>query len=74
MMGHITTVTDKPKWETAPDWANFLAMDSNGDWAWFEVEPFISNWKEVEGTKWEPEIDVYGDGMDWKQSLEKRTR
>ena len=30
---------DKPSWFTAPDWANYLAMDPSGDWYWYEFEP-----------------------------------
>lgn len=30
---------EKPKWEDAPPWANFLARDSNGYWYWYENEP-----------------------------------
>ena len=30
---------NKPKWEIAPSWANFMAMDEDGSWWWFETEP-----------------------------------
>lgn len=29
----------KPDWKDAPEWANFLAMDADGVWAWFEKKP-----------------------------------
>lgn len=29
----------KPKWEDAPDWAEWVAMDRNGAWHWYENEP-----------------------------------
>lgn len=38
---------NKPKWEDAPDWAQYLAMDVDGDWYWYE---FIPEW---DGSSWE---------------------
>jgi hypothetical protein len=32
----------KPDWRTAPSWANYLAMDENGELWWYEKEPGIS--------------------------------
>lgn len=29
----------KPSWDTAPEWANWLAMDGNGEWYWYESKP-----------------------------------
>lgn len=29
----------KPSWDDSPEWAKFLAMDADGNWCWFEVEP-----------------------------------
>lgn len=32
-----------------PEWANFIAMDEDGEWYWHELEPYIpigkSYWK-----------------------------
>lgn len=41
----------KPKWEDAPHDAQWLAMDADGTWHFFETEPvkFINNWV-VNGT------------------------
>ncbi len=33
----------KPDWKDAPGWANYLAMDANGNWFWHEDEPYKSN-------------------------------
>lgn len=30
---------NKPDWKDAPEWANWLAMDSDGIWWWYENEP-----------------------------------
>lgn len=29
----------KPDWKDAPEWANWLAMDDDGEWWWFELKP-----------------------------------
>lgn len=33
----------KPDWKDAPEWANWLAMDPDGGWCWFEKEPWYSH-------------------------------
>jgi hypothetical protein len=32
----------KPDWADAPDWANWCAMDSKGNWFWYFQKPFVS--------------------------------
>jgi len=32
-----------PDWASAPDWANFLAMDADGYWFWYENIPVKKN-------------------------------
>jgi hypothetical protein len=29
----------KPSWEKAPEWANWVAMDIDGSWSWYEEKP-----------------------------------
>lgn len=29
----------KPSWDNAPEWANWLAMDADGTWYWYNVKP-----------------------------------
>ena len=31
--------TMEPSFDNAPEWANFVAMDGDGEWYWFEEEP-----------------------------------
>lgn len=31
----------KPDWKDSPPWANWLAMDDDGEWYWFELEPIF---------------------------------
>lgn len=38
----------KPDWKDAPDWAMWLAQDTNGDWYWYEIEPTFM------GDEWSP--------------------
>jgi len=40
----------KPNWKDAPYWANYLAMDYDGEWSWFEKEPVLNGSREV----WSP--------------------
>jgi hypothetical protein len=32
----------KPSWESAPDWAQWLAQNEDGSWQWFENPPQAS--------------------------------
>lgn len=32
-------VTQRPRWETAPEWANFLTGSKDGFWCWHEKKP-----------------------------------
>jgi len=59
----------KPSWDDAPSWAQWLAMDGDGWWGWYEVEPV---WDEGEG-QWiidlaedddEPEYESVSGGPD----------
>lgn len=60
----------KPDWNNAPDWANFLAMDLDGEWYWFAVKPQVGE------SVWEPSggacICAGGFKQDWQGSLERR--
>jgi hypothetical protein len=41
----------KPDWKDAPEWANYLAMDEDGEWYWHEYEPLLvgSIWSALTG-------------------------
>jgi hypothetical protein len=34
-----TPLTGRLHWDNAPSWANYLAMDGNGNWCWYESRP-----------------------------------
>lgn len=36
----------KPDWGKSPEWANHLAMDSDGSWWWYEDQP---TWNDLKG-------------------------
>jgi hypothetical protein len=38
----------KPEWKDAPEWANWLAMDGDGIWVWFQDRP-----------EWEPSANAW---------------
>lgn len=37
----------KPDWKDAPEWAQWLAMDEDGGWYWFEHQPKLLQHAEV---------------------------
>lgn len=61
----------KPKWEDAPKWARFLAMDENTEWYWYSHEPEtdLSSWVITEG---QFRIAQAKAKNQWKKSLEER--
>ncbi len=34
---------DPLNWDNAPSWANYLAMDDNGHWHWYECKPWFGD-------------------------------
>lgn len=65
---------NKPDWKDAPEWANWLAMDENGSWWWFEQDPEPENHMGLSGiwaTYWGRALQV-SKFPNWKKSLEKK--
>lgn len=70
----------KPDWKDAPDWAQWLAMDSNGLWYWHKNDPsigeycFISNRYQITADMPYPGfgVSVYVHG--WKEAKEPRPK
>lgn len=60
-----------------PEWANFLAMDKNGNWAWFQNEPYqhsSNTWfnnRENQG-EWVLAMNIVSHQDDWTKSLFRR--
>ena len=67
----------KHSWKDAPEWANYLAMDKDGTWNWYEVKPFIGKKIDMIGRQW-----VTGGNFctvdsiknKWKSTLEERPK
>ena len=63
----------KPDWKDAPEWAQWLAMDRDGKWTWFEDEPIAGDWdiwcNPTRGMWDDAEIrPIY----EWRETLESR--
>lgn len=63
-------IKSTPDWSTAPDWANWRAMDADGRWYLFENKPRKSGtcWLKTTG-QWA--LDYYEDRT-WESSLQQR--
>lgn len=65
----------KPDWKDAPEWAQWLAMDEDGEWVWFQKKPEASD-DNGDGFWWAPVgeacyANVVGGGR-WDETLEAR--
>lgn len=60
----------KPDWKNAPEWANWLVMDADGIWCWFEQEPILDNdqWCYYACTK----VAEASSKSSWKHTKEQR--
>lgn len=60
----------KPDWKDAPEWARYVAMDSDGRWAWHEEKPHMYS------GLWESRARVryveFQEPPEWRDSLERR--
>jgi len=61
---------NKPDWKDAPEWANYLAMDQNGDWYWFENLPSIN--RDVWASPEKATLAQKSSNHQWKDSVEER--
>lgn len=61
----------KPDWKDAPEWANWLAMDSDGEWYWFQRRPHadLYAWIADDG-----EVEFASSSIGWRKRLEERSR
>jgi hypothetical protein len=71
----------KPNWENAPEWAQWLAQDADGQWCWFRHKPL----KESEPAMWNNNLSLSVKGqpqwqraskqsssVNWRRTLEER--
>ena len=74
-LNEIDAVT--PDWNAMPQWAQWWAVDANGDEQWFDQQPYIvinnSIWDSVGGQHYalgsRRELPL---GYDWRLSLQQR--
>ena len=60
----------KPDWKDAPEWARYLAMDSDGSWWWYKLRPNCDDpWFWNSAGKAES-IKISG----WQNTLEERPK
>lgn len=62
---------NKPDWKDAPEWAQYLAMDENGEWYWYEQAPNArgGGWYARAASRWA----FAGDSLTiWDETLEAR--
>lgn len=60
----------KPEWVSAPEWANYIAMDRDGQWFWFENEPKVDLVERI----FRPNGGRSEKAYHWTESTERRTR
>lgn len=61
-------------WSKAPHWAQWAATDSDGNFFWYEQEPFLAirEWLIDDGKHKYGFRVFFEDCSEWKQSLQKR--
>jgi len=65
----------KPDWKDAPEWANYLCQEKDGEWVWFAKHPTPSdrwNYWEAGATRSEYARPQAVENDDWKNTLERR--
>ena len=75
-MSNETKLLTSPDWSTAPDWAQWFAIDKSGYANWYADRPSCG------GVCWWPTIELstyssagkfmHGNYMEWFSSLQKR--
>jgi hypothetical protein len=66
---------NKPKWENAPEWANYLARDYVGEWWWYEISPHKGMWEwDITTGRAKEAGDVKGKLGLWFNTLERRPK
>ncbi len=62
----------KPDWKDAPEWAEWLAMDEDGEWFWFKSRPRLNK----QGNVWFTDDNDYKyagkNDLHHRDSLEQR--
>ena len=69
----------QPCWLFAPDWANWVAMDKNEMWFWYELKPtrqhgLLENCYRPKGKCKAALPELFQPCIDWKNSLMERPK
>ena len=63
----MNQATAKPSWENAPEWAQWLAQDADGEWCWFRHRPLKDSGMHI----WNNNVSLAVKGeMQWQRSGE----
>ena len=63
----------RAEWEDAPSWANYLAMDANGYWWWYEEKPQLSRGIWAFGGE-RSRKTLHKQDVAWNESLQERPK
>lgn len=67
---------NKPDWKDAPDWANWLAQDKDGEYCWWNIRPALaaSLWAQgyPEESFFYESVGYFEKNIDWQSTLEQR--
>ena len=65
---------NKPSWKDAPEWANWLAQDEDGEWWFFSAKPKVQSVSfDERGSGISADYAKKGETLgDWRDTLEKR--
>lgn len=61
-------------WVNAPEWANYVATDEDGNMYWYEKEPYLRKYDWWEATGWKEHCGKKHINIKWKESLTLRYR
>jgi hypothetical protein len=68
----MTDYMDRIDWTAAPEWAQWVAMDSDGSVWWYEGQPSLAaRYWSVSGGQIEQKGTAFG-GTNWRESLRQR--
>jgi hypothetical protein len=70
---------EKPSWDDAPEWAQWLTQGRYGGWIWWELKPKVTDWAGCDMNYWVSLFTGRTEGagesppsQDWRDTLEQR--
>lgn len=67
-------ISDIPDWDSAPEYAQWLAQDQNGTWHWFDSKPFTLEFAwDFASTRYDVAFTTGIPSSNWKNTLQART-